>query len=65
MRNYLAGDITVGVSSPADLTGDAVWHLRPLLGGVTVDVSSPAVARDVTVGVASPAVAGAASLAEF
>ena len=31
MRDYLAGDVTVGVSSP-DLAGDVVWHLRPLLG---------------------------------
>ena len=51
----LAGDVTVGVSSPADLAGD-----------VTVGVSSPAdLAGGVTVGVAPSVIAGVASPADL
>ena len=28
----VAGDVTVVVLSPADLAGDVVYHLQPLLG---------------------------------
>ena len=64
MRDDHAGDVTVGVSSPADLAGDVMWHLRPCWGR-HLRCGAPAVAGDITAGVASPAVAVAASLAEF
>ena len=53
----IAGDVAVGVSSPADLAGDVtigVSFLADLVGYVIVGVASPAdLAGDVTVGVAS------------
>ena len=58
-----AGNVAVGVASPAVLAGD-----------VAIAVASPAIAGrcplvdfagDVAVAVASPAIAGAASLADF
>ena len=56
---YLAGDITVGLLSPADLAGDVtvgVSFPANLAGDVTIHLSSLAdLAGDVTVSVASPA----------
>ena len=55
----LAGDVTVGVSSPAELAGDVTVGVSSpanLAGYVTVCVSFPAdLAGDVTVGVSFPA----------
>ena len=55
----IAGDVTVGVSSPVDLVGDVtvgVASPADLAGDITVDVASSAnLAGDVTAGVASSA----------
>ena len=55
----LAGDVTVGVSSPDDLAGDVtigVSSPADIAGDVTVGVLSPAdLAGDITVGVSTPA----------
>ena len=56
MHGYLVGDVTVGVSSPADFAEDVVLHLQPLLGtrdcvttGTEMEIPDPArVSYDVT-----------------